>query len=63
MLTTAGETVLAMLRNVPASTAPPSGALFIAGAARVCAEDSGERPRRDAITIPTASDATEIRTA
>ena len=34
MFTTAGDIALAMLRNVPASTGPLSGALFIGGARR-----------------------------
>ena len=39
---------------------PVSGALFAAGTAIVCADDSGDRSRRDAITIPTASEATAM---
>ena len=58
MFTTAGETVLAMFLNVVASTAPVSGALFIGGATIVCADDAGDRSRRDAMTMPTASEAT-----
>ena len=52
-----------MLRNVVASIGPPSGALLIAGTATVCADEDGVRSSRDAITMPTASDATAIRTA
>ena len=48
-----------MLRNVCASIAPVSGALFIGGTAIVvCAEDAGVRSKRDASTMPTASEAT-----
>ena len=62
MFTTAGDIALAMLRNVLASTGPLSGALFIGGAAIVvCADEAGVRSSRDAITIPTASEATMIR--
>jgi hypothetical protein len=39
-----------------------SGALFIGGAT-VWAVDEGDIPSRDAMTIPTASDAIAIRTA
>ncbi len=63
MFTTAGETVFAMSRNVVAVSGPVSGALFIGGAATVCAADSGDSPSRDAITIPTASDAIAISSA
>jgi hypothetical protein len=63
MLTTAGDTALAMLRKVVASTGPLSGALFIGGAVTVCADEAGERSRRDAMTIPTASEATAISSA
>ncbi len=62
MFTTAGDTVLAMLRNVLASTGPLSGALFMGGGAMavVCADEDGVSSRREAITIPTASEATMI---
>jgi hypothetical protein len=33
-----------------------SGALFMAGAATVCADDSGDSPSRDAITKAAAAD-------
>ena len=56
MLTTAGETFLAMSRKVLALTVPVSGALFIGGAATVWAIELGDNPKRDAITIPTRSD-------
>ena len=36
------------------------GALFIGGAATICAEELGVRSSREAITMPTASDATAI---
>ena len=63
MLTTVGETVLAMFRNVWASTGPDSGALLAAGTARVCAADSGDKSIRDAMTMPTATEATAMSTA
>jgi hypothetical protein len=62
MLTTAGDTVLAMSRNVVADIAPVIGALFIGGA-RVWAVEVGDIPSLEAITIPTASEAMAIRTA
>ena len=60
-LTTAGLMALAMFRKVAASTGPLSGALFMGGAAMVCADEAGVKSRREAMTIPTASDATMIR--
>ena len=63
MLTTIGDCALATLRNVCASSAPVTGALFIGGAARVCADDAGVRSSRDAITMPTASEETAISSA
>jgi len=63
MFTTAGVTECAMSRNVVAVSGPVMGVLFIGGAASVCATDSGERSSRDAITIPTASEATAINSA
>ena len=63
MLTTVGICVLAIFRNVVASIGPPSGVLFIAGIATICADEVGVRSRREAITIPTASDAIAMRTA
>ena len=62
MLTTIGDCALAMLRNVVASTGPLSGALLVAGIARVCADDVGERSSREAMTMPTTSEAMAIRT-
>ena len=57
-----GDIALAMFRNVAASTGPLSGALFIGGAAAIgCADEAGVRSSRDAITIPTASEATMIK--
>ena len=47
-----------MLRKVVASTAPVSGALFMGGGTMVCAEDAGDRSSRDAMTMPTAREAT-----
>jgi hypothetical protein len=61
MLTTDGLTTFAMLRKVLASIGPPSGALLAAGTLIVgCAIDTGDKSRRDASTMPTASDATPI---
>ena len=59
ILTTIGVEAFAMLRNVSAFSAPVSGALFIGGTAIVCADEVGARSRRDAMTMPTASDATD----
>jgi hypothetical protein len=63
MLTTAGLARLAISRNVVAVTGPVSGVLFTAGAATVCADDSGESPSRDAITRAAAADVTAISSA
>ena len=63
MLTTVGICALAMLRNVVASIGPPSGVLFIAGIATIWADEAGVRSSREAITMPTASDATTMSTA
>jgi hypothetical protein len=52
-----------MLRKVIASIGPPIGVLFLAGTAMVWAEEAGVKSSREAITMPTASDATAIRTA
>jgi len=52
-----------MVRKVLASTGPDSGALFIGGIAVVCADEVGERSSRDAITMPTASEATAMSSA
>ena len=62
MLTTIGDCALAMLRNVVASTGPLSGALLVAGIASVCAEEVGDMPSREAMTIPTTSETMAIRT-
>ena len=43
--------------RVGASSGPVSGALFIGGTAIVCADDAGVRSSREAMTMPTASDA------
>ena len=48
----------ATLRKVSAVSGPVIGALFIGGRAIGCAEEAGVRSRREAITMPTASDAT-----
>ena len=63
MFTTAGMTVLAMSRNVLAVSGPVSGALFIGGATIVCADDSGARPSRDAITRAAAADVIAMSSA
>jgi hypothetical protein len=55
MLTTIGDCALATLRNVCASSAPVTGALFIAGTASAWADDWGERSSCEAITIPAAN--------
>jgi hypothetical protein len=60
MLTTAGETALAISLKVEAVRVPVSGALFIGGAATVWALDAGARSRRDASTMPTTSDVRTI---
>ena len=60
MLTTDGDTSLAMFRKVVASTGPLSGALLAAGADNVCAADCGDRSSRDASTMPTMIDASAI---
>ncbi len=56
-------TDFAMSRKVVAVTGPLSGALLPRGAATVWADDSGESPRRDASTMPTARDAIAISRA
>ena len=64
MLTTAGVTAFATSRKVVAVIGVPlNGALLYAGAAMVWAADCGVRSRRDAMTIPTASDAIAISNA
>ena len=63
MLTTNGEAALAMFLNVVASTGPASGALLADGTASDWASERGARSRREASTMPTASDATAISTA
>jgi len=50
--------IFATFRNVCASSGPLTGALFIGGMAMVWAEDVGDRSSRDAITMPTNSEAT-----
>ena len=52
-----------MSRNVVAVSGPVIGALFIGGATVVCAADSGDRPRRDAITSAAAADAIAMSSA
>ena len=63
MLTTDGVTALAMLRKVSALSGPLTGVLFIGGTAMVCADDVGVRSSLEAITMPTASEATAISSA
>ncbi len=63
MLTTVGVTDFAMFRKVCASTAPVTGALAPTWGVTVTASERGERSRRDASTIPTASEATAMSTA
>ncbi len=64
MLTTDGETAFAIVRNVEASTGPLSGALFAGSVASVdCADEAGDRSNREAMTMPTASEATAISSA
>ena len=65
MFTTAGLIDFAMVRNVEASMAPLSGALFAEGAAidPVCADDAGDSSSFEAITIPTATEATAMSRA
>ena len=62
MLTTTGPWLLAMFRNVVASIGPLSGAEFAAGTATVWADELWGRPHCDAMTIPTAAEATAMRT-
>ena len=62
MLTTMGDCAFAIVRKVVASTGPLSGALLVAGIASVCAEDAGDRSSREAMTMPTTSDAMAIST-
>ena len=61
MFTTAGDTAWATSRNVVAMSGPVIGALFIGGA--VWAADVGDIPSLDAITMPTAREATAISAA
>jgi hypothetical protein len=56
MFTTDGDTFFATSRNVLALTVPVSGALFMGGAVTVWAVDAGDRPNRDASTMPTSND-------
>ena len=61
MLTTIGDCAFAMFWNVVASTGPASGALLVAGIAIVCADDVCDMSSRDAMTMPTTSDAIATR--
>ncbi len=63
MLTTVGICAFAMFLKVVASTGPLGGALLLGGTLTVCAIECGDRSRREAITMPTATDASAIRTA
>ena len=63
MFTTVGICAFAMFLKVDASIGPLSGALLLVGTLTVCAPEAGARSRREAITMPTASEATAMRTA
>ena len=64
MLTTVGLIALAMVRKVAASTGPLSGALFgRRRRRRVCADEVGDSSSREAMTMPTATDATAMSRA
>ena len=63
MFTTIGICALATFRKVWASSGPVSGALFIGGVVMDCADEVGVRSRREAMTIPTASEATAMSSA
>jgi hypothetical protein len=52
----------AMLRKVWASIEPVTGELFIGGADSVWAVEDGAMSRRDAMTMPMASEATAMST-
>jgi hypothetical protein len=60
MLTTDGLASCAIVRNVVASSGPTMGALFVGGMVNDPAKDTGDRPRRDARTIPTTREDTAI---
>src|SRR4051812_25169502 len=60
MLTTAGLTSCAMFRKVAASMGPLSGELLTVGVLKVLARDDGVRSSRDAMTMPTTSEAAAI---
>ena len=60
MFTTIGACAFAMLRKVSADSGPVSGALFIGGTAIVCADEVGVRSSREAMTMPTAIDASTM---
>ena len=62
MLTTTGAWLFAMFRNVVASIGPPSGAELAAGTATVWADELGDSPHCDAMTMPTAAEAMAMRT-
>ena len=62
MLTTAGLASCAIVRNVDASSVPVSGALLAAGTLSVPASDRGTRSSREAMTMPTTSDASAVST-
>ena len=64
MLTTAGVCALAMLRNVVrVDRAAERRAVASAATPTVCADEAGVRSSREAMTMPTASEATAMRTA
>jgi hypothetical protein len=63
MFTTDGLTEAATVRNVDASIAPLSGALLVGGTCSGWADEAGARSSREAMTMPTASEATAISKA
>jgi hypothetical protein len=52
-----------MFLKVVASIGPLSGELFVAGTAMVCADETGDRASRDAMTMPTTSETIAISAA
>ncbi len=62
MLTTLGLASRAILRKVVESTGPEIGLLFAAGTSNGRATDAGVRPRWEAMTMPTTSEASAMST-
>ena len=60
----AAPTHQGLYRNTPLVFGGLMGAiaLLVAGIAKVCAEDTGDRSSRDAMTMPTTSEAMATRT-